>query len=104
MIRKIFRQMLVTQILSAMTVMLCMLVDSMMIGRFLGVDSMTAYGLANPVLLVFAAYGAMLSAGIQVMCGKTMGAGDREGTPAFPPRRFWPSPCPWRVWRSSCCW
>ena len=82
MIRKIFRQMLVTQILSAMTVMLCMLVDSMMIGRFLGVDSMTAYGLANPVLLVFAAYGAMLSAGIQVMCGKTMGVGDREGTDA----------------------
>ena len=34
MIRKIFRQMLVTQILSAMTVMICMLVDSMMIGRF----------------------------------------------------------------------
>ena len=82
MIRKIFRQMLVTQILSAMTVMLCMLVDSMMIGRFLGVDSMTAYGLANPVLLIFAAYGAMLSAGIQVMCGKTMGAGDKEGTNA----------------------
>ena len=82
MIRKLFRQMLVTQILSAMTVMLCMLVDSMMIGRFLGVDSMTAYGLANPVLLIFAAYGAMLSAGIQVMCGKTMGVGDREGTNA----------------------
>ena len=34
-IRRIFRQMLVTQVLSAMTVMLCMLVDSMMIGRFL---------------------------------------------------------------------
>ena len=82
MIRKIFRQMLAAQILSAMTVMLCMLVDSIMIGRFLGVDSMSAYGLANPVLLVFAAYGTMLSAGIQVMCGKTMGAGDREGTDA----------------------
>ncbi len=82
MIRKTFRQMLVTQILSAMTVMLCMLVDSAMIGRFLGVDSMTAYGLANPVLLIFAAYGTMLSAGIQVMCGKTMGVGDREGTNA----------------------
>ncbi len=82
MIQKTFRQMLVTQILSAMTVMLCMLVDSMMIGRFLGVDSMTAYGLANPVLLIFAAYGAMLSAGIQVMCGKTMGVGDRSGTDA----------------------
>ena len=57
MIRKIFRQLLVTQILSAMTVMVCMLVDSIMIGRFLGVDSMTAYGLANPILLLFAAFG-----------------------------------------------
>ena len=82
MIRKIFRQMLAAQIISSMTVMLCMLVDSIMIGRFLGVDSMSAYGLANPVLLAFAAYGTMLSAGIQVMCGKTMGAGDREGTDA----------------------
>ena len=80
MIKKVFRQMLVTQILSAMTVMLCMLVDSIMIGRFLGVDSMTAYGLATPVLLVFAAFGSMLSAGVQVMCGKTMGSGDREAT------------------------
>lgn len=82
MIHKIFRQMLVAQILSAMTVMICMLVDSMMIGRFLGVDSMTAYGLASPVLLVFAAFGSMLSAGIQVMSGKTMGSGDREATDA----------------------
>lgn len=80
MIKKVFRQMLVTQILSAMTVMICMLIDSIMIGRFLGVDSMTAYGLATPVLLVFAAFGSMLSAGIQVMCGKTMGSGDMEAT------------------------
>ena len=82
MIRKIYRQMLITQILSAMTVMICMMIDSMMIGRFLGVDSVTAYGLASPVLLVFAAFGSMLSAGIQVMCGKTVGSGDMEGTNA----------------------
>ena len=74
--------MVVTQILSAMTVTLCMLIDSIMIGRFLGVEAMTAYGLASPVLLVFAAFGSMLSAGIQVLCGKTMGSGDREGTNA----------------------
>ncbi|MGI6264889.1 MAG: MATE family efflux transporter [Acutalibacteraceae bacterium] len=80
MIKKLFRQMLLTQILSAMTVMICMLIDSIMIGRFLGVDSMTAYGLASPVLMVFAAIGSMLSAGIQVMCGKAMGSGDRKAT------------------------
>ena len=72
--------MLLTQVMSAMTVMICMLIDSIMIGRFLGVNSMTAYGLASPVLMVFAALGSMLSAGIQVQCGKTMGVGDREAT------------------------
>jgi Na+-driven multidrug efflux pump len=82
MIRKLFKQMLVTQILSAMTVTLCMLIDSIMIGRFLGVDSMTAYGLSTPILLVFAAFGSLISAGVQVMCGKTMGTGDKKGTNA----------------------
>lgn len=71
--------MLLAQIISAMAVMLCMLVDSIMIGRFLGVDAMTAYGLANPVLLVFAALGSMMSAGIQVVSGKAMGSGDQDG-------------------------
>ena len=82
MIRKIFRQMLVAQILSAMTVMLCMLVDSIMIGRFLGVDSMSAYGLASPLLLVFAAFGSLISSGVQVLCSKTVGRGDQEATDA----------------------
>ena len=72
--------MLAAQILSAMTVMICMLVDSIIIGRFLGVNAMTAYGLSNPILLVFAAVGSTLSNGIQVVCGKFMGNGDREGT------------------------
>ena len=74
--------MLFTQILSAMTVTLCMLIDSIMIGRFLGVNAMTAYGLATPLLLIFAAIGSMISAGVQVMCGKTMGSGDRKATNA----------------------
>ncbi len=78
MIRKVFREVLVTQIISSMTVMLCMLIDSIMIGRFLGVDSMSAYGLATPLLLVFAAFGSMLSAGIQVLCGKAMGGGSKD--------------------------
>lgn len=80
MIKKLFGQMLVTQILSSMTVVVCMLIDSIMIGHFLGVNAMAAYGLASPVLLIFAAFGSMLSAGIQVMSGKTMGSGDKKAT------------------------
>ena len=43
MIKKVFKQMIWTQILSAMTVTLCLLVDNIMIGRFLGEDSIAAY-------------------------------------------------------------
>ena len=82
MIKKLFRRMLLTQIISSMTVTVCMLIDSIMIGRFLGVDAMSAYGLATPLLLVFAAFGSLISSGVQVLCGKTIGRGDREGTDA----------------------
>ncbi|MBO5568494.1 MAG: ATP-binding protein, partial [Clostridia bacterium] len=80
MIRKIVRQMLAAQILSALTVSLCMLIDNIMIGRFLGEHALTAYGLANPVLLVMGAVGSMLSTGAQVECSKSLGRGDREET------------------------
>ncbi len=82
MVNKLFKQMLLTQIISSMTVMLCMLVDSIMIGHFLGIDSMSAYGFSSPILLVFAALGCMISAGVQVVCGRTTGSGDKEGTNA----------------------
>ena len=80
MIRKLFSQMVFTQVISCMAVTLCMLIDSIIIGRFLGVDAMAAYGYTQPVLLAFAAPGAMISAGIQVVCGKTLGSGDMEST------------------------
>lgn len=80
MVKKLFKQMVATQIISAMAIMICMLIDSIMIGRYLGVDAMAAYGLATPILLLFSAVGSMMSAGVQVMCGKTIGNNDEEGT------------------------
>ena len=56
MIKKLIRQMLAAQVLSALTVSLCLLIDNVMIGRFLGVDGITAYGLANPILLLIGAF------------------------------------------------
>ena len=80
MIRKLVRQMLTAQILSALTVSLCLLIDNIMIGRFLGERALTAYGFANPILLVMGAVGSMLCAGAQVACSKSLGRGDREET------------------------
>ena len=80
MIKKLVRQMLAAQILSALTVSLCLLIDNLMIGRYLGERALTAYGLSSPVLLVIGAVGSMLCAGAQVACGKSLGRGDREET------------------------
>lgn len=80
MIKKLLRQMLIAQILSALTVSLCLLIDSIMIGRYLGDGGHTAYILANPVLLVIGAVGSMLSAGVQVACSKSLGRGSQEET------------------------
>ena len=80
MIRKLIRQMLTAQIFSALTVSLCLLIDSVMIGRFLGEKAIAAYGLANPLLLAIGALGSLLAAGIQVACGKSLGKGLQEET------------------------
>lgn len=78
MIHKLFKQMVISNIISAMAVMLCLLIDSIMIGRFLGVDAMAAYTLSNPVLLIFAGFGSLMSTGIQVVCSQAMGRGDEK--------------------------
>jgi len=80
MIRKLIKQMLAAQTLSALTVSLCLLIDNIMIGRFLGVGAIAAYGLANPVLLVIGAIGSLLAAGVQVACSRSLGSGSQEET------------------------
>ena len=67
------------QIISAMTSSLCPLIDSIVVGRFLGVSEMSAYGISSPVIIVFAALGTMLVNGVQVQLGKKLGSGDRDG-------------------------
>lgn len=80
MIKKLVGQMLAAQVLSALTVSLCLLIDNLMIGRFLGEGALSAYGLAGPVLLIIGAMGSMLCAGAQVACGKSLGRGDKAET------------------------
>ena len=80
MIRKLVRQMLAAQTLSALTVSLCLLIDNIMIGRFLGMEAMAAYSLANPVLLILGAFGSLLAAGVQVACSRSLGSGSKEET------------------------
>ena len=78
MIRKLVRQMLTAQVFSALTVSLCLLIDSIMISRFLGEAAIAAYGLANPLLLSIGALGTLLAAGAQVVCSRALGRGSQE--------------------------
>lgn len=82
MINKLVRQMSSTQIMSAMTTTLCLLIDSIVIGRLVGVDAMSAYGIASPLLIFFTAFGTMMVNGVQVHLGKSMGRGDTDGAGA----------------------
>ena len=82
MIKNLIKKMLLAQTISALTVSLCLLIDNIMIGRFLGVYALASYGLANPVLLVIGALGTTLSAGVQVACSRSLGKGSQEETNA----------------------
>ena len=82
MIRKLIRQMLSAQIFSALAVSLCLLIDIVVISRFLGEQAMAAYQLSNPLLLFIGAIGTLLAAGVQVACGKSLGSGSQEETNA----------------------
>ena len=82
MVQKLVRRMLTAQIFSALAVSLCLLIDIVVIGRYLGDRAMAAYQLANPLLLCIGAVGTLLSAGVQVACGRSLGTGSRKETNA----------------------
>ena len=80
MTRKLFTKMATAQIMSAMTSVLCPLIDSIVISRMLGVDSTSAYGLSSPVIILLSAIGTMLVTGVQVQLGKSLGNGEMDSS------------------------
>lgn len=82
MFKRNFYKMAVAQIAASLIVVLCLLIDSIMIGKFLGLRYMAAYGLANPVLLTFAGIGTMIATGAQVVCSQSIGSGNNRETDA----------------------
>lgn len=74
MVKKLFYQMLLAQVASSVAVMIAMLVDSVMIGQFLGSDYMAGYGFANPMVLLVSAIASTLSTGAQVVCSNALGS------------------------------
>ena len=74
-----FNGTLMVMIFSALTTLIGMMVDGVIIGNFLGEQAMAAYGLAGPVFVVIAALGGVFSSGMQTACAKSLGNGDLNG-------------------------
>ena len=56
--------------------MLGIVIDGVVIGRFLGPESMAAYTLAAPVTSLVTAFSGLLTEGTQVLCASNLGKGD----------------------------
>jgi len=54
------------------------LINSIIIGRFLGTSATAAIGFAGPFTLLISSFAYMLSAGSQLLCGRSLGRGDKD--------------------------
>lgn len=75
-IKKAFEGSLVVIIVSMITAAIGMLVDGIMIGSFLGVECLAAYGIVSPASLIISFIGGTLGTGIQTVCSRYIGRGD----------------------------
>lgn len=70
-------------IISSLTSSVGSLIDGVIIGQCLGMDSMAAFGLVSPVVIVFSLFGAIVAAGARNRFTMMIGKGDQEGQGEF---------------------
>ena len=78
LIRSVFKSYLTVSILSTLAATIGMLVDGIVIGRFLGQECVSALGLASPVFILIAAVAGIFSNGGTSLCANHIGRGDRD--------------------------
>lgn len=77
-ISKLFRNSVISIIAAAIATMVGIVIDGIVIGRFLGEDSMAAYGLVTPVINLATAFSGILATGSQIICAQHLGAGNKK--------------------------
>ena len=75
-IGRVFRNSVISMAASVVAAMLGMVIDGIVIGRFLGPDSMAAYGLVTPIFNLATAISGIMATGVQVICAQHIGTGD----------------------------
>ena len=76
-ISRLFRNSVISIIAAAIATMLGIVIDGVIIGRFLGPDSMAAYGLVTPVINLTTVFSGILATGAQINCAQHLGAGHK---------------------------
>ena len=76
-ISRLFRNSVISIIAAAIATMLGIVIDGVIIGRFLGTDSMAAYGLVTPVINLTTVFSGILATGAQINCAQHLGAGHK---------------------------
>ncbi len=74
-ISRLFRKSVISIIAAAIATMVGIVIDGIVIGRFLGPDSMAAYGLVTPVINLATAFSGILATGAQIIIAQRLGAG-----------------------------
>ncbi len=76
LMKKVFRSNLAISIMALLAATIGMLVDGIVIGRFLGTECVSAFGLASPIFIVIAAVAGIFSNGGAACCSNHMGRGE----------------------------
>lgn len=78
MIKRLFNKVSYVQIMVNTASSIAMIVDNIVIGKYLGVEAIAAYGLVAPLLLLIMAVTQVLSTGGQVKCSEELGRQDTD--------------------------
>lgn len=77
-VKKLYISFVVVSILSALTATAGMLIDNIIVGAFLGDESLGAMGIIGPISLIFSAFGNICSGGGTARASQALGKGDTE--------------------------
>lgn len=77
-INKLFRGTVFSIIAATVAAMIGIVIDGIIISRFLGDDGMAAYTLVMPVVNLATAFSGILATGAQVICAQHLGAGHKR--------------------------
>lgn len=77
LLNKMFRGILITNAISIVAGIACVMIDGIVTGQFLGADAVAASGLLQPVVMLINLFGGVLG-GVGVMCTRYMGKAQRD--------------------------